>query len=101
MALQEKYKSLVETARSSGVTNLQVREQNNVLYVDGTAPSGEVKDKLWNIYNTIDPDYRAGDLVLNINANMAAGSKAKVITQSSNLKRTWYRPACNKQSGAQ
>ena len=85
MALQEKYKSLVETARSSGVTNLQVREQNNVLYVDGTAPSGEVKDKLWNIYNTIDPDYRAGDLVLNINANMAAGSKAKVITQSSNL----------------
>ena len=85
MALQEKYKSLVETARSSGVTNLQVREQNNVLYVDGTAPSGEVKDKLWNIYNSIDPDYRAGDLVLNINANMAAGSKAKVITQSSNL----------------
>jgi hypothetical protein len=85
MALQEKYKSLVETARSSGVTNLQVREQNNVLYIDGTAPSGEVKDKLWNIYNTIDPDYRAGDLVLNINANMAAGSKAKVITQSSNL----------------
>jgi len=85
MALQEKYKSLVETARSSGVTNLQVREQNNVLYIDGTAPSGEVKDKLWNIYNSIDPDYRAGDLVLNINANMAAGSKAKVITQSSNL----------------
>jgi hypothetical protein len=85
MALQEKYKSLVETARSSGVTNLQVREQNNVLYIDGTAPSGEVKDKLWNIYNTIDPDYRAGDLVLNVNANMAAGSKAKVITQSSNL----------------
>ena len=85
MALQEKYKSLVETARSSGVTNLQVREQNNVLYVDGTAPSGEVKDKLWNIYNSIDPDYRAGDLVLNLNANMAAGSKAKVITQSSNL----------------
>jgi len=85
MALQEKYKSLVETARSSGVTNLQVREQNNVLYIDGIAPSGEVKDKLWNIYNTIDPDYRAGDLVLNINANMAAGSKAKVITQSSNL----------------
>jgi len=85
MAPQEKYKSLVETARSSGVTNLQVREQNNVLYIDGTAPSGEVKDKLWNIYNSIDPDYRAGDLVLNINANMAAGSKAKVITQSSNL----------------
>ena len=85
MALQEKYRSLVETARSSGVTNLQVREQNNVLYIDGTAPSGEVKDKLWNIYNSIDPDYRAGDLVLNINANMAAGSKAKVITQSSNL----------------
>lgn len=85
MALQEKYKTLIETAKSSGVTNLQVREQDNVLYIDGVAPSGEIKDKLWNVYNTIDPDYRAGDLVLNINANMIAGTRAKVITQSSNL----------------
>jgi uncharacterized protein YgiM (DUF1202 family) len=85
MALQEKYKSLIDTAKNSGVTNLQVREQGNVLYIDGQAPSGQVKDQLWNIYNTIDPDYRAGDLVLNVNVNTPSGTKAKVITESSNL----------------
>jgi uncharacterized protein YgiM (DUF1202 family) len=85
MALQDKYKQLIDTATRAGVTDLQVREQNNVLYIDGQAPSGQVKDQLWNIYNTIDPDYRAGDLVLDVNVNMASGTKAKVITESSNL----------------
>lgn len=85
MALQEKYKELIDGAKAAGVANLQVREQNNVLYIDGTASSGQVKDNLWAIYDKIDPNYRAGDLVLNIDASAAAGSKAKVITQSSNL----------------
>lgn len=85
MGVQQKYEELINAARSAGVKNLQVREQNNVLYIDGEAPTGQVKDQLWNIYNRIDPDYRAGDLVLDVNATNAAGSKAKVVTESSNL----------------
>ena len=86
MALQDKYKELVESASAAGVKNLQVREQDNVLYIDGEAATGEVKDNLWNIYNKIDPDFRAGDLIMNINVSaMAAGAKATVATQSSNL----------------
>jgi len=86
MALQDKYKQLLDTAKSSGVNDLQAREQDGVLYIDGTAPSGQVKDNLWSIYNTIDPDFRAGDLIMNINvATAVAGAKAKVTTQSSNL----------------
>lgn len=85
MALQDKYRELIDAAKASGVTNLQVREQNNILYIDGQALSGAVKDNLWNIYNKIDPDYRSGDLILNIDASAAAGTKAKVSTQSTNL----------------
>jgi len=86
MALQDKYKELVDAAKASNVTNLQVREQDNVLYIDGVAPTGNVKDSLWDIYNKIDPDYRAGDLVMNINvATAVAGAKAKVTTNTSNL----------------
>ena len=86
MALQEKYGRLVEAARQAGVRNLAVREQNNVLYIDGEAPNGQVKDQLWQIYNEIDPDFRAGDLVLDVNVGAsAAGSRAKVVTQESNL----------------
>lgn len=86
MAVQEKYAELINAAKSAGVNNLQVREQNNVLYIDGEAPNGQVKDNLWNIYNKLDPDFRSGDVVLDIKVgNMAAGSKAKVVTESSNL----------------
>jgi len=86
MALQEKYKDLIDTAKSGGVNNLQIREQDNVLYIDGEAPTGALKDKLWDVYNKIDPDFRAGDLVMDINVStMVAGSKAKVTTNQSNL----------------
>lgn len=86
MAVQEKYAELINAAKQSGVSNLQVREQNNVLYIDGEAPTGAVKDNLWAIYNKLDPDYRAGDLVLDVKVGkMAAGTKAKVVTESSNL----------------
>ena len=84
--VQTKYAELINAAKSSGVSNLQVREQNNVLYIDGEAPSGQVKDNLWNIYNKLDPDFRSGDVVLDVKVSgMPAGSKAKVITESSNL----------------
>jgi uncharacterized protein YgiM (DUF1202 family) len=86
MALEQKYTELINAARQSGVSNLQVREQDNVLYIDGEAPNGQVKDNLWAIYNKIDPDYRAADLVLDVKVTpMAAGSKAKVVTETTNL----------------
>src|ERR1044072_4479486 len=85
MALQEKYKELIDTAKNAGIQNLQVSEQNNVLHISGDAPDASTKDNLWNIYNKIDPDFRTGDLVLDVNANVAAGAKAKVVTETSNL----------------
>lgn len=86
MALQDKYQQLINAAKNAGVSNLQVREQDNVLYIDGEAPTGQVKDNLWGIYNRIDPDFRAGDLIMNIDVSaMAAGARAKVTTESSNL----------------
>jgi len=86
MALQDKYRELVDAAKASGVNNLQVREQDNVLYIDGEAPNGATKDKLWDVYGKLDPDYRAGDLIMNINvATHVPGAKAKVTTEKSNL----------------
>ncbi|MDU1904798.1 MAG: LysM peptidoglycan-binding domain-containing protein [Dysgonomonas sp.] len=65
MALQDKYSKLLQYAKSSGVKDLTVNEQNNVLYVNGKA-SESVKDRMWAIYDEIDPDMRAGDLVMSI-----------------------------------
>lgn len=86
MALQDKYKELLDAAKASGVSALAVREQDNVLYVDGEAPTGDVKDKLWDIYGKLDPEFRAGDLIMNINVSaMAPGARAKVVTEKTNL----------------
>ena len=65
MALQDKYSQLISYAQSSGVSNLSVIEKDNVLYVSGSA-TPSVKDQIWNIYNQIDPDMRAGDMILDI-----------------------------------
>lgn len=86
MALQDKYKELVDTATAAPVVNLKVREQDGVLYIDGES-TGAVKQQLWDIYGKLDPDYASGDLMLNINsvAGVSEGAKLKVTTNRSNL----------------
>ena len=86
MALQDKYRELVTTAQSTGVSNLQVREQDRVLYIDGVAPSEEIKQRLWDIYGKIDPDYRSADLVMNVKViQVAGGTKEYVVVSGDNL----------------
>lgn len=65
MGLQDKYAELLKHAQDKGVQNLSIQEQDGVLYVSGETTT-MIKDELWNIYNTIDPEMRSGDLVLNI-----------------------------------
>jgi nucleoid-associated protein YgaU len=86
MALQDKYRELVTAAQSAGVSNLQVREQDKVLYIDGVAPSEEIKQRLWDIYSKIDPDYRSADLVMNIKVIQGvSGTKEYVVVSGDNL----------------
>jgi nucleoid-associated protein YgaU len=66
MAVRDKYQSLIDLANQSGVSNLQVTEEGDVLHVTGSAPSEEAKKKVWDEYSRLDPDMRSGDLVLNI-----------------------------------
>lgn len=72
MALQDKYKELIDFAQSNGVSDLSVQEQNNVLYVTGTAPGDGIKQQIWSIYEKLDPEMRSADMVLNI--GVAAGA---------------------------
>ena len=80
MAVQEKYQSLIDMANQNGVGDLQVSEDGDVLHVTGTAPSEEVKQKLWDEYNRIDPDMRSGDLVLNIEVAGGGGGGEETYT---------------------
>lgn len=85
MELKQKYASLIQMAQDSNVADLKVGDENGVLYINGLTADAATKNKLWDEYGRIDPNFRAGDLVLNVDVNSASGSKAKVVTKSSNL----------------
>jgi uncharacterized protein YgiM (DUF1202 family) len=86
MSLQDKYQPLSQAATIAGVTNLVVKEQDGVMYIDGEAPTGAVKDMLWSLYDKIDPNFLSGDLVMNVNVTATAPvTNAKVTTEHSNL----------------
>jgi len=66
MALADKYQAVVDAANQNGVSDVNVQEQDSVLYISGVAPSEDAKQAVWNAYSAIDPDMRGGDLVLTI-----------------------------------
>jgi nucleoid-associated protein YgaU len=73
MAVREKYQSLIDLANQGGVSNLDVREEGDVLHITGTAPSEEAKKRIWDEYGRLDPDMRSGDLILNLEVGGGGG----------------------------
>ena len=87
MSLQEKYQTILEMANQNGTT-YSLSEGEGVLHIDGSAPSDEAKQQLWDEYNRIDPDYRTGDLVLNVTtgaADAGGGGNTYTVESGDNL----------------
>lgn len=68
MDLKTKYNELIQKAKDLGIANLEVREQNNVLYIDGDSDTSAAKDEVWAVYEKLDPEFRSADVVMNINS---------------------------------
>lgn len=85
MSLQEKYARLIALAKEKSAGNINVAEKDNVLYIDGNVNSAKDKDDLWKIYNEIDPDYRAGDVRLNIEVTQSANMEEYTVKSGDTL----------------
>lgn len=84
--LQDKYASVVSAAQSAGVSNLQVQEQDGILYVKGNAANTATKDAVWNALGAIDSTYSASDINIDVQvAGLTAGASLSIITEDSNL----------------
>jgi len=84
--LQDKYAGVISAAQSAGIRNLQVSEQNGILYVSGDAASSAAKDSVWNALGAIDTTYSASDINLNVQVSgLSAGASLTVSTDNSNL----------------
>ena len=82
MALMDKYSALVNVAKQY---NVSVKEENGVLKFVGEVSSAEEKDEMWKIYNKLDPNFKSGEIVLNVVVKSREGDKVKVVTESGNL----------------
>lgn len=84
--LQDKYASVISAAKSAGISNLQVSEQDGILYVSGSTSSTSAKESVWNALGAIDSTYSASDINVDVQvAGLAAGASLMVTTESSNL----------------
>jgi nucleoid-associated protein YgaU len=73
MALTDKYQSLIDMARQAG--NVTVDDRGDVLHINGTVSDDAAKQRLWDEYNRIDPDMRAGDLMMDIQVGGGGGAE--------------------------
>jgi nucleoid-associated protein YgaU len=64
-ALQEKYQSLTDMAGGYGLT---VEEGEGFIRITGALNSAEDKNTLWAEWNRLDPDYRSGEVVIDVSA---------------------------------
>lgn len=86
MSLQDKYAGVVSAAQSAGISGLNVQEQDGILYITGSANNSAVKDTVWNALGTIDPNYTATDINIDVQVSgLAAGASLTVATDESNL----------------
>ena len=82
MYLSDKYSALVNLAKKNA---LAVKEENGVLKISGEVANGEIKDEMWKVYNQLDPNFKSGEILLNVEVKSNIGDKVKVVTQSGNL----------------
>ena len=83
-SLQEKYARLTTAVKEKG-SGTNIAEKDGVLYIDGTVNSSTDKDQIWKIYNEIDPDYRAGDVRLNLEVKESAQAEQYTVKKGDTL----------------
>lgn len=84
--LQDKYAGVISAAQSASISNLQVSEQDGILYVSGSANSSAAKDAVWDALGAIDSTYSASDINVDVQVSgLSAGANLTVATEESNL----------------
>ena len=76
MALTDKYKELVDLAKTNQLT---INDNGKVLKIEGEVATAGIKDKMWEIYKRLDPNFKNNDVILNVKSKVSEGSKVKVV----------------------
>jgi LysM repeat protein len=82
--LKAKYNSVLEFIKQSGVHLTHLHVQDNKLLIQGSAPSEQIKDEVWNRIKAIDSTY--GDLTcdLTVDSSLPQPQAAQAAAASAN-----------------
>jgi len=69
--LKNKYRSVLDTMQQKGVRLTHVHVQDNKLFIQGAAPSQEIKNEVWNQIKAVDPSYSDLTCDLTIDPSLA------------------------------
>jgi LysM repeat protein len=80
--LKNKYKSVLEFINQSGVHLTHLHVQDNKLFVQGAAPSEQVKNEVWNHIKAIDSTY--SDLSCDLTVDPSLDQTAQAAAAAGN-----------------
>jgi LysM repeat protein len=69
--LKNKYKPALDAVHENGVKLSHLHVQDNKLFIQGTAPSQDAKNAVWNQIKAIDPNYSDLTCDLSIDTSLA------------------------------
>ena len=71
--MKQKYASVLNTVKQQNVSLSHVHIQDGKFFIQGTAPSEEAKNKVWDQIKLVNPDWQQ-ELVADIDVNASAAS---------------------------
>ena len=72
--LKQKYQPVLNVIQQSGVRLSHVHVQDNKLFIQGEAPSDQIKNKVWDEIKRVDPSYSDLTCDLTVNPSLAPQS---------------------------
>jgi nucleoid-associated protein YgaU len=80
--LKNKYKGALDTIQQKGVRLTHLHVQDNKLFIQGAAPSQEIKDEVWNQIKAADSSYSDLTADITVDTSLPQPQQAAAATAS-------------------
>ncbi len=85
--LKTKYQSVLNLIQLHGVQLAHLHVQDNKLFMQGDAPSEEIKNRVWDQIKAVDPAY--SDLICDLKVNTSLAAQAASSSASASGEQTY------------
>jgi nucleoid-associated protein YgaU len=85
--LKQKYQSVLNMIQQKGVRLAHMHVQDNKLFLQGAAPSDQIKNEIWNQIKSIDPGY--SDLTCDLTVDSSLPQPAAASQGTADRMRTY------------